>query len=145
MQNLRSVSFLVFFFVAGLLYAQPSGGPYGPIDQLYEIPNAAHVYFVAPDGSADAAGTELAHPTTIEAAIARVVTGDAIVMRGGLYRTGGLVLNQGITIQPYEEEHPVFKGTEIATAMGGFAQPRLANQMVSSLSGRAAALVESRA
>ncbi len=115
MQNLRSVSFLVFFFVAGLLYAQPSGGPYGPIDQLYVIPNAAHVYFVAPDGSADAAGTELAHPTTIEAAIARVVTGDAIVMRGGLYRTGGLVLNQGITIQPYEEEHPVFKGTGIAT------------------------------
>jgi hypothetical protein len=39
----------------------------------------------------------------MEAAIDRVVTGDAIVMRGGVYRTGGLVLNQGITLQPYAE------------------------------------------
>jgi parallel beta-helix repeat protein len=119
MQTLRFTRFLVFFFVAGLAYAQPSGGPYGPIDQRYEIPksgpNASKVYFVAPDGKADAAGAELAHPTTIEAAMERVVTGDAIVLRGGIYRTGGLVLNQGITIQPYEEEHPVLKGVEIAT------------------------------
>ena len=52
---------------------------------------------------------------TLEAAIGRVVTGDAIVLRGGIYRTGGLVLNQGITIQPYGDEHPVLKGTEVAT------------------------------
>ncbi len=108
-------SFLVLFFAAGLVRAQPSGGPYGPIDQRYEVPKAGTVYFVAPDGKSDAAGTDVAHPTTIEAAIERVVTGDAIVLRGGTYRTGGLVLNQGITIQPYEEEHPVLKGTEIAT------------------------------
>ena len=106
---------IALFFVAGLVYAQPSGGPYGPIDQRYEIPKTGKVYFVAPDGKADAAGAELAHPTTIEAAMERVVTGDAIVLRGGIYRTGGLVLNQGITIQPYEEEHPVLKGTLIAT------------------------------
>ncbi|MGB0065480.1 MAG: right-handed parallel beta-helix repeat-containing protein, partial [Terracidiphilus sp.] len=37
------------------------------------------------------------------------------VLRGGIYRTGGLVLNQGITIQPYGDEHPVLKGTEVAT------------------------------
>ncbi len=115
LQTLRFIRFLVFFFVVGVVYAQPSGGPYGPIDQRYEIPKAAKVYFVAPDGKSDAAGAELAHPTTIEAAIERVVTGDAIVLRGGIYRTGGLVLNQGITIQPYEEEHPVLKGTGIAT------------------------------
>jgi parallel beta-helix repeat protein len=115
MQIHRFLHFLVFFFVAGLVYAQPSGGPYGPIDQRYEIPKGGKVYFVAPDGKSDAAGTELAHPTTIEAAMERVVTGDAIVLRGGIYRTGGLMLNQGITIQPYEEEHPVLKGTEIAT------------------------------
>jgi len=106
---------IALFSVAGLVYAQPSGGPYGPIDQRYEIPKAGKVYFVAPDGKADAAGAELAHPTTIEAAMERVVTGDAIVLRGGIYRTGGLVLNQGITMQPYEEEHPVLKGTEVAT------------------------------
>ena len=115
MQTLSSSCFLALFFVAGSVYAQPSGGPYGPIDQRYEIPKAGKVYFVAPDGKTDATGADVAHPTTIEAAMERVVTGDAIVLRGGIYRTGGLVLNQGITIQPYEEEHPVLKGTKIAT------------------------------
>ncbi|MBE3123377.1 MAG: right-handed parallel beta-helix repeat-containing protein [Planctomycetes bacterium] len=96
--------------------AQPSGGPYGPLQQTYPLPKpAAHIYYVAPDGKADAAGTALAEPTTIEAAIARVVTGDAIVMRGGVYRTGDLRLNQGITLQPYADEHPVLKGTRVAT------------------------------
>ena len=73
------------------------------------------VYFVAPDGKSDAIGTDRNNPTTIDAAIERVVTGDAIVLRGGVYRTGGLVLNQGVTLQPYEDEHPVLKGTEVAT------------------------------
>lgn len=102
------------FLAASLVFAQPSGGPYGPIDQSYEIPKAAHVYYVAPDGKADAAGTELAAPTTLEAAIERVVTGDAIVLRGGEYRTGGLLLNQGITMQPYRAERPILKGTQVA-------------------------------
>jgi hypothetical protein len=95
-------------------YAQPSGGPYGPIDRRYEIPKAAHVYYAAPDGKADAPGTA-AEPTTIEAAIERVATGDAIVLRGGVYRTGGLVLNQGITLQPYADERPILKGTQVAS------------------------------
>jgi hypothetical protein len=94
--------------------AQPSGGPYGPIHQTYEVPKAAHVYYVAPDGQADAPGTALARPTTLESAIARVVTGDAIVMRGGVYRTGNLRLNQSVTIQPYADERPVLKGTQVA-------------------------------
>jgi hypothetical protein len=95
--------------------AQPSGGPYGPIQQRYEVPkSAAHVYYVAPDGQADAPGTTLAQPTTLESAIARVVTGDAIILRGGTYRTGGLTLNQGITLQPYADELPVLKGTQVA-------------------------------
>jgi len=108
--------FLCSLLFAGTrAYAQPSGGPYGPIDQRYEIPKAAHVYYAAPDGKADSPGTALEQPTTLEAAIERVVTGDAIVMRGGLYRTGGLSLNQGITLQPYAGERPVLKGTEVAT------------------------------
>ena len=44
-----------------------------------------------------------------------VVTGDAIILRGGTYRTGGLRLSQGITIQPYLDERPILKGTEVAT------------------------------
>jgi hypothetical protein len=96
--------------------AQPSGGPYGPIPQTYRLPDkAAHLYYVAPDGKAEATGATLAEPTTLESAIARVVTGDAIVMRGGTYRTGGLELNQGITLQPYADERPVLKGTLLAT------------------------------
>ncbi len=111
-------------FVVGVLLAalalapsaaQPSGGPYGPIQQTYELPQAARIYYVAPDGKADAAGSSLEQPTTLESAIAKVVTGDAIVLRGGTYRTGGLRLNQGITMQPYRDERPVVKGTEVAT------------------------------
>jgi hypothetical protein len=116
MQRLRHCFLLAFLALAAAPgHAQPSGGPYGPIDQRYEIPRAAHVYYVAPDGKADWPGTAREQPTTIEAAIERVVTGDAIVMRGGIYRTGGLVLNQGITIQPYANERPILKGTEVAT------------------------------
>jgi hypothetical protein len=94
---------------------QPSGGPYGPILQTYEIPKDANkVYYVSPDSSAEATGTTLDKPTTIEEALKRAVTGDAIILRGGIYRTGGLRLNQGIIIQPYANEQPVLKGTKVA-------------------------------
>ena len=111
---MRSISFLVLLLAAAPVQAQPSGGPYGPIDQTYEIPKAGHVYYVAPDGQASASGTTLGQPTTLESAIAKVVTGDAIVLRGGVYRTGGLVLSQGITMQPYANERPILKGTQVA-------------------------------
>jgi hypothetical protein len=95
--------------------AQPSGGPYGPIRRSYPLPaERGTVYYVAADGKADHKGETLSDPTTLESAIERVHTGDVIVMRGGVYRTGGLILNQGITIQPYADEHPVMKGTYIA-------------------------------
>ncbi len=95
--------------------AQPSGGPYGPIQQSYELPkDAGKIYYVSPDGKAEASGMTLDEPTTIESAIERVVTGDAIVVRGGVYRTGGLKLNQAVTIQPYRDEQPVLKGTFVA-------------------------------
>jgi len=119
-RRLASRCLLIILPVLGALLAapvaaQPSGGPYGPIPQSYEVPDAANVYYVAPDGDADAPGTTLARPTTIESAIARVVGGDAIVLRGGTYRVGGLQLNQGITLQPYLDERPVLKGTQVAT------------------------------
>ena len=117
-QPLSVCGFLLLLLVLVPLpgWAQPSGGPYGPILQTYSLPaKAAHVYYVAPDGRAEAHGTTLAEPTTLEAAIERVVSGDAIVMRGGTYRTGGLRLNQGITWQPYGDERPVLKGTRVAT------------------------------
>ncbi|MBI5474119.1 MAG: right-handed parallel beta-helix repeat-containing protein [Ignavibacteriae bacterium] len=95
--------------------SQPSGGPYGPMRQTYELPKGAvKIYYVAVEGKSEAAGVALSTPTTLEAAIERVKTGDAIVMRGGEYRTGNLVFNQGITIQPYKDEKPVLKGTLVA-------------------------------
>ncbi|HXR05634.1 MAG TPA: right-handed parallel beta-helix repeat-containing protein, partial [Verrucomicrobiae bacterium] len=108
---------LLFLLLAALTgQAQPSGGPYGPIQQTYDLPrNAAHIFYVAPEGQSNAPGTTLDNPTTLEAAVERVVTGDAIIMRGGTYRTGGLQFNQGMTLQPYADEHPVLKGTLVAT------------------------------
>jgi len=100
--------------ILGLLLAnaQPSGGPYGPINQTYELPKVTgKIFYVAPDGKTELPGDQLSQPTTIEQAIANVNTGDAIVLRGGTYRTGDLEFNQGITIQPYTNEQPIFKGT----------------------------------
>lgn len=110
-----ALGLLAAHLLAGVALAQPSGGPYGPVPQRYAVPQAAHVYFVAPDGKAAATGTTVGEPTTLEAAVSRVVTGDAIVLRGGTYRTGGLQLNQGVTLQPYLDETPVLKGTRVAT------------------------------
>jgi parallel beta-helix repeat protein len=92
--------------------AQPSGGPYGPIGQNYEIPKTGgKIYYVAPDGKSEVEGAQLSNPTSIENALSKVKTGDVIILRGGTYRTGDLQFNQEITIQPYADELPVFKGT----------------------------------
>ncbi len=108
---------LVFVLLSNftMLIAQPSGGPYGPIRQTYELPKSVNkIYYVAVDGKTDASGGTIDNPTTIESAIEKVKTGDAIILRGGTYRTGNLVLNQGITIQPYKDEKPILKGSFIA-------------------------------
>lgn len=99
----------------GIGTAQPSGGPYGPLAQRYDVPKTGHVFYVAPDGAAAAAGQALETPTSLESAVARAVTGDTLILRGGVYRTGSLLLSQGVTLQPYEEERPILKGTELAT------------------------------
>ncbi|OAM90202.1 hypothetical protein AW736_09410 [Termitidicoccus mucosus] len=97
------------------LHAAPSRGPYGPLPQTYELPkNAAHIHYVAPDGKPGADGKTLATATALDAALARAVTGDAIILRGGIYRIGNLTFNQGITFQPYADEQPILKGSFVA-------------------------------
>jgi hypothetical protein len=109
-------AFIILVLLGLPVQAQPSGGPYGPIQQNYEVPaQVNHAYYIAPDGREEAAGTSLQQPTTLETAISKAVTGDAIILRGGVYRTGGLRFNQGITMQPYAGEQPVLKGTRVAT------------------------------
>jgi parallel beta-helix repeat protein len=84
--------------------------------RTYDLPkDAKHIYYVAHDGQTNTSGATLTEPTTLESAIARVVTGDAIILRGGTYRTGNLKFNQGIILQPYADEHPVLKGTLVVT------------------------------
>jgi parallel beta-helix repeat protein len=88
---------------------------YGPLGQNYKLPEVSGTtYYVSPDGNASADGLNINEPTVIEQAIKRVETGDAIVMRGGIYRTGDLIFNQGITIQAYRDEKPVLNGTLVA-------------------------------
>lgn len=111
------ISILSLTLLCSILSAQPSGGPYGPIRQTYKPPsNAVKIYYVAVDGKEAHSGETLAQPTTIEGAIGKVRTGDVIILRGGIYRTGNLVLNQGVTIQPHADEQPVLKGTFVADA-----------------------------
>jgi len=112
----HAISVLTLCFILIVPAAgQPSGGPYGPVMQSWLLPETkGKIFFVSPDGNRESPGETLAVPTTIEAAVERVKTGDVIVMRGGIYRTGDLILNQGITIQPYLDEQPIVKGSYIA-------------------------------
>ncbi|HKK81348.1 MAG TPA: right-handed parallel beta-helix repeat-containing protein, partial [Prolixibacteraceae bacterium] len=88
---------------------------YGPVEQRYSLPDVSGtIYYVSPEGNKNADGLTLEAPTTLKSAFAKVTTGDAIVLRGGTYRTGDLTFNQGITIQPYRDEEPVLNGTMIA-------------------------------
>ena len=117
MRTLKFIFPSCFFILVLVSYlnAQPSGGPYGPVQQYYELPDVpGTIYYVSPDGKPSASGKTVDTPTTIESVIKKVVTGDAIIMRGGTYRTGDLTFNQGITIQPYKDEYPVLKGTKVA-------------------------------
>lgn len=111
--------FAIIFFIISpnqTAIAQPSGGPYGPIIQSYEIPqNAGRVIYVSVDGKKEQTGESINNPTTIEAAIAQAKSGDVIILRGGTYRTGNLIFNQGITIQPYLSEQPILNGTFVAS------------------------------
>jgi len=112
------VGLVLFYLCSALLpvAAQPSGGPYGPIRQTYTLPTGdGAVYYVAVDGRFEQSGETLTKPTSLEAAIERARASDVIIMRGGTYRTGNLLLNQGITIQPYSDEQPVLKGTYVAS------------------------------
>jgi hypothetical protein len=118
LRKLLYTNYIPFLLILISLHvsAQPSGGPYGPISQTYELPeNAGKIFYVSPNGTSKDTGESINRPTTLEAAIGRVKTGDAIILRGGTYRIGNLFLNQGIIIQPYKNEQPVLKGTYIAT------------------------------
>ena len=114
----NAVILIVFLSICSIIKAnaQPSGGPYGPLEKTYIIPNiSGMVYYVSPTGDLNASGKTINTPTTLKNAIANVVTGDAIILRGGIYRVGDLKLNQSILMQPYKNENPIIKGTYVAS------------------------------
>ncbi|MCG7524831.1 right-handed parallel beta-helix repeat-containing protein [Streptomyces sp. OfavH-34-F] len=83
---------------------------------------AAAALYVAPDGSADAAGTE-SDPTTLASAIGRVGSGGTIYLRGGTYHYGQTVTvppgNDGTsgartTMAAYPGERPVLNFSAMA-------------------------------
>lgn len=107
---------IVVMGTGDILLGYPSGGPYGPVSMVYEVPHDANaVIYVSPHGDENSSGIRIKKPTTLESAIRRVVSGDAIILRGGTYRTGDLKFNQGILIQPYRDEEVFIKGSEIAS------------------------------
>ncbi len=106
---------IIFLVGTAMLSAQPSGGPYGPVHKMYDLPDVSgEIYYVAPDGNPAASGADLSNPTTLQSAVKKGKTGDAIILRGGVYRTGELVFNQGLTFQPFKDEQPLLKGTFVA-------------------------------
>ncbi len=105
----------IIFLIQACGQEQAKPVHYGTIAKTFELPNVeGKTYFVSPTGNVGSDGLSVENPTTLEEAFARVVTGDAIILRGGLYRTGNLTFNQGITIQPYGNEEPILNGTLVA-------------------------------
>ncbi len=94
-------------------YIAEQFGPFGPLVKSYPVPDEGAI-FVAPDGDASLKGESIRKPTTIEHAVEIAETGDVLVLRGGVYRTGNLSFDTEITIQPYKDERPVLKGTKVA-------------------------------
>jgi parallel beta-helix repeat protein len=78
----------------------------------YPVPDiSGKIFFVAPDGDSMETGLSAERPTNLRQAIEKASGGDVIILRGGIYRIGNLIFNQGITLQPFGDEHPVLKGT----------------------------------
>src|SRR5687767_3381855 len=86
-------------------------------------PARATSYYVAPDGSADAAGSDRAAPTTAQKALAAAAAGDTIVFLDGQY-SQPLSLSQSgsagapITLIADEDATPIFLGPEGNNADG---------------------------
>jgi hypothetical protein len=80
-------------------------------DTNYAIP--AGTIFLATTGSDGNAGTQAAPVRTLARATTLVPSGGTIVVRGGLYRDGGLRQSKPFTIQPYPHEQVWFDGTDV--------------------------------
>lgn len=84
----------------------------------YTIPPTGTVYYVATTGNDSNAGTSTGAPlATLTAALGKVIAGDTIVIRAGVYHEGGIEAGSkiGVTIQPYPGEAVWFDGSTVKT------------------------------
>ena len=89
---------------------------------LLSIRSVAAEYYVATDGSDQAAGTAVDMPfATLTKAFKVAGPGDAIFLRGGTYRelvqvsSGGGAPGAYLTVQAYNQEVPVIKGSNLVS------------------------------
>lgn len=108
--------------LAGSLAALGATAQAAPTHETAFVRLAAAVLYVAPDGTADAAGTE-SDPTTLASAVSRVGSGGTIYLRGGTYHYGQTVTippgNDGTsgartTMAAYPGEQPVLNFSEMS-------------------------------
>lgn len=90
-----------------------TGSPIGPQARTYAVPE--HAYFVAPDGVLSNSGTSPDAPWPVAKALRQAPSGATIVFRGGTYRVGEIRFNKNFTLQPYLNETPILKGSQVVT------------------------------
>ncbi len=78
-------------------------------DTNYSVPSRA--YFVSPGGRDSNRGTQASPWRTIEKAINSAPGGSTVVLRGGTYREGNLIVGKKLTFQPYPHEKVWIKGS----------------------------------
>lgn len=81
---------------------------------LFLFAGAAEIY-VSPTGSDSAVGTQDAPLHTIQAAVARLQSGDTCFVRGGTYHEAVEITVSGVCLKAYPGEAVVFDGTENVT------------------------------
>ncbi len=86
-------------------------GTVGPSDLSYKVPENGEVYFVSPEGNSQNTGS-IDSPLSIEKALEKASSNSTVILRGGIYLTGNNIIGKNITIQPYLNEKPIFKGSE---------------------------------
>jgi parallel beta-helix repeat protein len=95
----------------------PTGAPTAPPvalsdavplpDTGYPVPAGARV--AAPGGRG--AACTVADPCALSTALSGAAAGATVVLRGGTYRTGDLVVRKRLTVQPYPHERAWLKGS----------------------------------
>ncbi len=78
----------------------------------YPVPAGAII--VSPDAKPGGAGTQNS-PATLKNALQNAPAGATIVLRGGLYRDGNLVIPHRLTLQSFPGELPWIDGSDIVT------------------------------